>query len=135
MHNNRKKPYNKYCRTCKKNICNWCKGHEKHNIIRFDSIEPDEDLFNKFEKKLVNMQSIGDELNKKYLKIFQAKENIEIISCLINEVHEQLKNYTNEFESHFKFNSVIFNCYKKEKMNFYILSNFIKFDFTSEAKY
>ena len=28
-HNNKKRTYNKFCLTCKKNICSWCKGHEK----------------------------------------------------------------------------------------------------------
>jgi len=134
-HNNRKKLYNRYCKTCKKNICNWCKGHDNHNIINLDSIEPNEETYDKFEKQLMHMKSIGDELNKKYLKIFKAKENINRISKLINEVYEQLKNYTNEFESHLKFNSTIFNSYKKDKRNYYILSNFSKLDFTSESKY
>ena len=134
-HNNRKKLYNRYCKTCKKNICNWCKGHDNHNVINFDSIEPNEETFDKFEKQLIHMKSIGDELNKKYLKIFQVKEKIDRISNLINEVYEQLKNYTNEFESHLKFNSTIFNSYKKDKRNYYILSNFSKLDFDSEAKY
>ena len=135
LHNKRKRPYNKYCMTCKKNICSWCKDHENHKIISFDSIEPDEEMFNKYENQLVKMQSIKDELNKRYLRIVQAKENIEKISKLINDVHEQLKNLSNEYESHLKFNSVIFNSYKNEKMNFYILSNFKKLDFTSEANY
>jgi hypothetical protein len=135
LHNTRKKLYNKYCKTCNKNICNWCKGHENHKMINLDSIEPDEEMYENFEKQLMHMKSIGDELNKKYLLIFQAKENIDKISKLINEVYDQLKNYTNEFESHYKFNSVIFNCYKKDKRNYYILSNFNKLDFTTEEKY
>ena len=135
LHNKRKRPYNKYCMTCKKNICSWCKDHENHKIISFDSIEPDEEMFNKYENQLVKMQSIKDELNKRKLKIVQTKENNEKISKLINDVHEQLKNLSNEYESHLKFNSVIFNSYKNEKMNFYILSNFKKLDFTSEANY
>ena len=44
-HNNKKKPYIKFCLSCEKNICNWCKGHENHQIIDFDSIEPDQEKF------------------------------------------------------------------------------------------
>ena len=33
------KPYNKYCKTCQKNICSWCTQHEKHQLINLNSLE------------------------------------------------------------------------------------------------
>ncbi len=40
QHNLIKKSFNKYCETCKKNICNWCKGHNNHQTIELDLLEP-----------------------------------------------------------------------------------------------
>ena len=64
-HNNKIKPYNKFCLSCEKNICNWCKGHEKHKIISYDSIEPNQEKYEEYEKNLLNMKSIGEKIKIK----------------------------------------------------------------------
>ena len=44
-HNNKKNPYNRYCFSCRKDICNWCKGHENHKLVSLESIEPNQEKY------------------------------------------------------------------------------------------
>ena len=37
-HPNKERIYNKYCITCKKNICFWCKGHKNHKTTHMNQL-------------------------------------------------------------------------------------------------
>ena len=136
-HKNKNKSYTKYCISCKKNLCPWCKGHENHSTIYLDSIEPDEEKYESWKIKMEEMQSIDDEMKKKYLDVLQIKEEINSLNDFINEIFEKLKKYNNEFKEHLKYNSLFFNCYIDNKRNYYILNNFnnLNFDLTSEIEF
>ena len=54
---------------------------------------------------------------------------------MIDDAFEKLKEIENTFESHFKFNEQIFNAYKEDKRNYYILINFNSLDFNFEIDY
>ena len=134
-HNIKKRLYNQYCKTCKKNICIWCKGHKSHETINFDSIEPDQEKFEEIEKSISKMKSIKSKIKEKYSKISRFKEYIDKLIKLIDDAFEKLKEIENTFESHFKFNEQIFNAYKEDKRNYYILINFNSLDFNFEIDY
>ena len=134
-HNNKKRTYNKFCLTCKKNICSWCKGHENHEKINLDSIEPDEKKYDEFDNKMSNMKLIGEIIEKKYTEIIQIQKYIKELNDIINDVYKKLKKFNSEFESHLKFNEIIFNSYKEDKRNYYILCTFNSLDFNLESDY
>ena len=135
IHKVKKRPYIKYCISCKKNLCTWCKGHESHNIVSLDSLEPDEEKYKVCEDKLIEMQSIEDEIKKKDSEVFQIKQDINDLNDLINEIYEEVKNYNYEYSAHLKFNSLFFNYYKNDKRNYYILTNLNNLNFTTEIEF
>ena len=123
-HNNKKKPYIKYCLSCGKNFCNWCKGHENHNIIDFDSIEPNQEKFEEIEQNLLNMKSISEIIKNKYNEIIEAKNYLNELNIILNDTLEKLEELNKNFENHLKFNETIFDYYKDDKRNYYIINNF-----------
>ena len=135
QHNIKKKAYNKYCIDCKKNICVWCKGHENHETINLDSIEPNQEKFEEVEKSMLNMKSINEKIKQKSLKISQFKKYVNELINLINEANEKLNTIEKTFQSHFKYNQIIFNTYKEDKKNYYILSSFNSLNFNFENDY
>ena len=84
QHKLKKQLFNKYCETCKKNICNWCKGHNNHQTIELDSIEPNEEKFEEIENSIKQMKSIKKEIDEKYSKLDNFFEKI---SNLINDAY------------------------------------------------
>ena len=132
-----KERYNKYCLSCEKNICDMCKGHENHRKIEFNSIEPEQRTYEEFKKNLSEMNYIGEDIKKKYNKIIQIKDLVVDLYTIINKSLQNLKNYVVDFENHLKFNNVIFNSYKNNKRNYYILNNFNSLTFMTniESKY
>ena len=135
QHNIKKKAYNKYCIDCKKNICVWCKGHENHETINLDSIEPNQEKFEEVEKSMLNMKSINEKIKQKSLKISQFKKYVNELINLIDEANEKLNTIEKTFQSHFKYNQIIFNTYKEDKKNYYILSSFNSLNFNFENDY
>ena len=81
------------------------------------------------------MKSIKSKIKEKYSKISRFKEYIDKLIKLIDDAFEKLKEIENTFESHFKFNEQIFNAYKEDKRNYYILINFNSLDFNFEIDY
>ena len=134
-HNNIKKQYKMYCQSCQKNLCIWCKGHECHQLIQFDEIEPSQEEYEKYEKDLSVMKSIKDALKEKCNEIKENKLYINNLNTIINDVYEKLQKYNQQFESHLKFNETIFSYYRNNKKNYYILKNFKCLDLTTEAEY
>ena len=51
-HNYEKKPYNRYCFTCQKNICALCKGHESHSLISLESMF-NKEKYEKYDKNIL----------------------------------------------------------------------------------
>ena len=78
------KEYVSYCKNCNKNLCAFCERiHDKHNIIIFKKIIPNEKKINEMNNKIIN--------------------NIESINKLIQDIKE-LNNYINTY-----FNNIIKN--------------------------
>ena len=117
--------YNRYCFSCQKNICIWCKGHESHKLISLESIEPNQEKYERYEKKILKMYKTGKEIKKKFEEIIQIKKLFNDLINHIDEVFKQLETFNNEFESHLKFNETIFNCYKEDKKNIIFLITLI----------
>ena len=76
-------------------------------------------------------------MEKKYNKIIQIKDLVVDLYSILNKSLQNLKNYVVDFENHLKFNNVIFNSYKNNKRNYYILNNFNSLTFMTniESKY
>jgi len=129
-----KERYNKYCLSCEKNICDMCKGHENHRKIEFNSIEPEQRTYEEFKKNLSEMNYIGEDIKKKYNKIIQIKDLVVDLYTILNKSLQNLKNYVVDFENHLKFNNVIFNSYKYNETNYYILNNFNSLTFMTNIE-
>ena len=132
QHNDKKKTYNKYCIECKKNICFWCKGHKNHETIDYESIEPDQEKYEEVKNSMLNMKSIKEKIEEKTLKISQLKEFVDELMNFISEANEKIKTIENIFNSHLKYNEIIFNAYKEDIKNYYILTRFNSLDFNFE---
>ena len=130
-----KKPYNRFCFSCNKNICVLCKGHKGHNLISLESIESNQEKYQKYEKKILEMYKTGKEIKKKFEEIIQIKKYFNDMINLINQAYKKLETFNNEFERHVKFNEVIFNNYKDGLKNYYILNNLNSLNFDLESEY
>ena len=133
-HNYEKKPYNRYCFTCQKNICALCKGHESHSLISLESMF-NKEKYEKYDKNILKMYKTGKEIKKKFEEIVQIKKYFNDFINLLNETYKELETFNNGFESHLKFNETIYNCYKEDKKNYYILNNFNSLNFDLESDY
>ena len=74
QHNKKKCHYNRYCISCKKDICAWCKGHESHRLIILESIEPNQEKYEKYEKNILKMYKTGKEIKKNMKKLCKLKK-------------------------------------------------------------
>ena len=84
---------------------------------------------------MLNMKSINEKIKQKSLKISQFKKYVNELINLINEANEKLNTIEKTFQSHFKYNQIIFNTYKEDKKNYYILSSFNSLNFNFENDY
>ena len=88
-----KKPYDKYCNKCKKNLCEECDAHTTHKMKIFKNILPSIENINKFftesnnKKRLIQSKNKDDENNKLLLKTIEIKEQ------LVNTYKKQYSNY------------------------------------------
>ena len=76
QHNSKKNSYIKYCKTCKKNICIWCKEHNNHETIELEKLEPNQEKFEKTEKAIKQMNSMKKKIEEKYLQFKNFYEQI-----------------------------------------------------------
>ena len=72
-HHVKNRPYDRYCLTCKKNICKWCENHNSHELVELDSIEPSENNFFVCEDNLEKMKSNINVINEKPKEIKQLE--------------------------------------------------------------
>jgi len=73
-----KKKYTKYCCTCNKNLCNWCEGHDNHELKDFNSLDPGPESYHLYEEKLSKMESINKSFFEKTLLDFKKRrDNIQ----------------------------------------------------------
>ena len=87
-----KKQYNKYCVTCNKNLCQWCEGHNNHQIIEFNSLDKGPELFKIYEEKLGKMESI----NKDF---FIIASFLIYNKTLFIHLNSAIKNFTTVFSN------------------------------------
>ena len=117
--------YNKYCNTCHKNLCNWCNGHNGHNLIDFTSLDPGPEVYKSYEEKLNKMSSLNEDFFKKALSHFEKRrEEIKKMLDNIDIVISDINKTASLFKKELKFNETIFNAYKKNKINYYVLNKF-----------
>ena len=86
--------YNKYCKTCNKNLCNWCNGHNDHYLIDFTSLDPGPEVYKSNEEKLNKMSSINEDFFKKALSPFEKrreeiKKMLDNIDIVISDIKKQ----------------------------------------------
>ena len=99
-----KEKYEKYCETCKLDLCQKCEeGHKEHSIIEFKKKIPDKNQTKKNEEKL-----------KFSLKKF--KENIKDV---INQLNQAMNNFDNFYQIIGDINDSI----DDENMNFHKAKN------------
>ena len=126
-----KKGYSKYCKTCEKNICNWCEGHDNHELIEFFSLDNKfKELYPKYEENLNKMESVNKNYFKNILLDFRKKKNE--IEKILNDINKDISDIIKTeklFENHLKFNIIIINAYKENKYNYYILKKFENLNF------
>ena len=88
-----KKPYDKYCNKCKKNLCELCDPHTTHKILIFQNIVPNIQNINAFftnsnnKKKLIQSKNKNEENSQLLLKAIELKEQ------LVNTYKIQNTNY------------------------------------------
>ena len=125
------KSYTKYCRSCHKNLCNWCIGHKGHDLIDLSSIEPSPENYKTFEENLNQMRSINVNFFAKTLSAFiKKRDEIQKMLNDINLVISDINKTSKFFGEQLKFNETIFNAYKNDKINYFfskILMNKILF--------
>ena len=130
-----KRRYIKYCLTCDKNLCNWCEGHDKHELKDFNTLDPGPEAYRLYEEKLSKMEAINKSFFEKTLLDFQKrKDNIKKMLDDINDVISDINISANIFEKQLNFNKTIINAYKESKINYYILDNFKNLDFVLNTK-
>ena len=78
------------------------------------------------------MNSIKKKIEEKYSKI---KNIFKEISNLISDAYKKIDKIEKLFDNHFKFNEIIFNSYKENKKNYYILKNFNNLNFNFEINF
>ena len=65
---------------------------------------------------MINMKSINEKIVEKILKkISELKKFVDELTKLISEANENIKKIENRFNSHFKYNEIIFNSYNEDK--------------------
>ena len=124
------KKYSKYCETCEKDICIWCKNHQGHNIINYDDIEIEEDKFTSYENNLSKMKKEEKEMRKHYSKIEKLKKEINELNDYINNIVNTIDLINNENKKLIESNEKIIKTYKKGNINNDILKklNTLSFD-------
>ena len=130
-----KKPYTKYCINCNKNICNWCKDHSNHKLIDFSLIEPNPEKYKINEQNLERMSLINTQFFKN-ASIYFEKKREQILKILeeINEIISDIEKTSSLFEAQLKFNLSIFNAFKDNQINYYVLKNFNNLKFILDVK-
>ena len=121
-----KKSYSKYCKTCEKNLCNWCEGHDNHELVEFSSLDNNfRELYLTYEEKLKRMESVNKNYFENILSAFKKKRD-EIIKKLdeINNVISDIIKVKKLYKKHLKFNITIINAYKENKYNYYVFKRF-----------
>ena len=106
-----------------------------HQVIPFESIEPNEEEFDKYQEQLEAMNANIDNIENKYKEIQQIKQDMNFLNDFINETYEKIEKYRNGFKSHLIYISTLFNYYQQNKVNYYILNSIKNLDFTSEVQY
>ena len=125
-----KKQYTKYCCNCDKNLCDWCKGHDNHQIKEFTFIEQKPETYREYEEKFRKMESINKEYFNKKLSSFNKKRNdIQKILDDITNMISEINKASNIFEKHLSFNKAIMNAYHEGGVNYYILKSFNNLSF------
>ena len=93
-----------YCGTCKLDLCFQCQfNHQNHKLLSYQDILPNE-------------YEIRESLNNFRNKINQCTKKIKNLVQKLNEVSEKLELY-------YQINFDLFNNYKIENRNYYIISN------------
>ena len=111
-----KKPYDKYCTKCKKNLCELCDAHSEHKTKIFKNILPAIPNINKFfsdtsnKKRLILNKNKNDQNSKLLLKTIEMKEKMVNTYKIQNTNY----NYINNINSIIKPKPVIHDEYKNE---------------------
>ena len=121
------KPYNKYCKTCQKNICSWCIQHENHQLINLNSLESSVEKYNESIENLKKMKEIKEEINNIFLEKMNKYNKIN------NKISE-LSSTIESFEKLIKYNETIIKAYGNNIYNYYVLDSFQKLNFILDKK-
>ena len=96
-----KKPYDKYCNKCKKNLCELCDSHIGHKILIFKNILPNIQNINKFlsetynQKILIQSKNKNDPNSKVLLKTLETKEQMVNTYKIQNTNYNFINNINN----------------------------------------
>ena len=113
--------YNSYCFNCKKNICGKCynkENHNKHRIIYFEKIQPNNDLLEKIKNNLLKEKSNLDFLEKNFL---------ESLNTLKNSFYSLLKMKREQY----LLKEGLIKQYENIPFNYYNITNCTKLNFFS----
>ena len=131
-------PYSRYCRTCKKDICNNCfkQNHKNHKIEKFEDLDLDDEEYKELEVKENKMKLLKEELSKKQdeIKMFSSKvQQLTNIINIINDLLENIKVKFEEINSNLKKNEKIIEYYNKNQYNYEILKKIKSLRFITNA--
>ena len=96
-----KKPYDKYCNKCKKNLCELCDSHIGHKNLIFKNILPNIQNINKFlsetynQKILIQSKNKNDPNSKVLLKTLETKEQMVNTYKIQNTNYNFINNVNN----------------------------------------
>ena len=122
------KNYNKFCLDCNKDICSWCKNHEKHKTINYEEIEIKEEEFNSLESAISERKKQEKEIKDKKAKIKKYKKNINELNEFLNDISKKIEKINNENKNFIESNNKTIECYKNGQINYNILSTLRNFN-------
>ena len=104
------KYFNNYCKTCHKNLCINCKGHETHEIVSLNIIKLNYSEINKMKQNLWKYRTEYKKIDEKFR---------EILEELLTKFHEimQYKIYELQFKEN------ILQCFDLKSTNYSSLYN------------
>ena len=106
--------YDKYCESCKNNICRLCKGHSKHNTKYFGDL-------------LIEEKELKEDFEELKYIIGIFNNNINKIISIINEVQKTINKY-------FQIKKYFIDNYSLKYINFDILYNLKEIKDNTEIK-
>ena len=128
-----KKPFIKFCKKCKKNLCIWCTEHNEHKeeLVSFNDIFPKKNDIIIYKEQINKMKKSLKDIDRFSEKILNIGK--KIINWVTNE-KEKIELFKKNIGFHIKFNEYIIDSLNYDQMNYYSLLNFQNLNFDLEEK-